>query len=156
MKISGNKTFNSGINLMLNEQLGPNRYARCWIPQPDGSYKLCPKEIDGKHNPCTGCPWHGKLEKEDRSLASPDELDEGDYAPMECVPSAESYAMEGEILKILIDEFSEKCPMYTDIIRLGYEGLSKKDIIERLPVQKSRGYELYNECRKLVEDFLRN
>ena len=46
--------------------------------------------------------------------------------------------------------------MYADIIRLGYEGLSKKEIIDRLPVQKSRGYELYNECRRLVEDYLRN
>ena len=29
------------------------------------------------------------------------------------------------------------------IIRLGYEGLSKKDFIELLPVQKSRGYEVF-------------
>jgi len=47
-------------------------------------------------------------------------------------------------------------PMYADIIRLGYEGLSKKEMVERLPVQKSRGYELYNECRRLVEDYLRD
>lgn len=150
------KAFNSGVNLLLDERLGPNRHARCWIPQADGGYMLCPREIDGKHNPCTGCPWRGRLEKEDRSYASLDELDEENYAPMDCVPSAESFAIEGEILMDLINEASKKCPMYADIIRLGYEGLRKKEIIDRLPVQKSRGYELYNECRRLVEDYLRN
>jgi hypothetical protein len=29
------------------------------------------------------------------------------------------------------------------IIMLGYESLSKKDFIELLPVQKSRGYEVF-------------
>jgi len=72
-----------------------------------------------------------------------------------CVPSAESFAIEGELLRDLIDTFSKKCPVYADIIKLGYEGLSKKEIVERLPVHKSRGYELYNECRKVVEDYLR-
>ena len=95
------KAFNSSVNLVLNERLGPNRYARCRIPQADGSYKLCPKETDGKHNPCGKCPWRGKLEKEDRSFASLSNLEEEDYAPMANAPSAESRAMEGEILKDL-------------------------------------------------------
>ena len=42
------------------------------------------------------------------------------------------------------------------IIRLGYEGLSKKEIVERLPVQESRGYEVFNECFKAVKEFLKN
>ena len=40
------------------------------------------------------------------------------------------------------------------IIMLGYESLSKKDFIELLPVQKSRGYEVFSECFKRIPEEL--
>ena len=64
--------------------------------------------------------------------------------------------MLGSLLDSLLDDFSDKCPQYAEIIRLGYSGMSRKDIIEQLPVQKSQGYQLFKDCRKAVEDYLKD
>ncbi len=71
--------FNSEVNELLDERLGPNRRSRCLIPQPDGSVKTCPKRKNGNHAPCAACPYRGVYEKEDRSVVSLDELDQDAY-----------------------------------------------------------------------------
>ena len=142
------QAFNADVNGYLDEQLGPNRYSRCMIPQPDGSTKPCPKETNGRRNTCSSCPYRGKLEKEDRNQVSLESLDEENYHPMSAAPSAEDCAMLGFLLKDLLDDFSDKCPHYADIIRLGYEGLGKKEIIQELPV--------FNNCKKETEAYLKN
>lgn len=60
------------------------------------------------------------------------------------------------LLDDLLEDFSEKCPHYADIVRLGYSGMSRKDIIQQLPVQKSQGYQIFKNCQKAVEDYLMN
>ena len=49
------QTVWADVNDLLNEKIGPNRYARCLIPREDGSVKACPK--NGMK--CTGCPYKG-------------------------------------------------------------------------------------------------
>lgn len=76
--------------------------------------------------------------------------------PMENAPSAESCAMLGLLLNDLINAFANSHPQYAEIIRLGYDGLSRKEIIQRLPMKKSQAYQTFNNCRKTVEEFLKD
>lgn len=149
------KAFNADVNDYLDERLGPNRYARCLVRQADGSIRPCPKETGGRANLCTGCPDRGRLEKEDRNPVSLDALNEEEFHPAEAAPSAESCAMLGLLLEDLLAEFADRYPQYAEIIRLGYGGLDRKEIIRQLPMKKSRAYEAYSDCRKAAEDFLK-
>ncbi len=149
------KAFNADLNTYLDEQLGPNRHSRCLIRQPDGSTKICPKEINGQYNTCRDCPLRGQLEKENLNPVSLDALNEEDFHPMDAVPSAEDYAMLRFLLEDLLNNFSDKCPRYAEIIQLGFSGLGKKEILEYMPMKKSQTYKAYNDCRKATEDFLK-
>ncbi len=149
------KAFTEALNELLDERLGPNRHSRCLIPQPDGSVKVCPKVNGSNHVPCSMCSHRGEYEREDRSIVSLDELAEDDYTPMECVPSAESLAMDGLLLKDLIKEVRRKKPILADIVSMGYDGLTKKEIVQRLGMKSSQAYELYAQAEKLVRAFLR-
>ncbi len=148
------KAFNADVNICLNEELGPNRYARCLIPQADGSLKPCPKEIDGKNNPCSKCPHRNRLKKEDRNMVSLETLEEKNFHPMKNEPSAESCVLFNTMLDDLLT-FSAKTLYHGDVIRMGLDGLDRKQIIERLPVKKSQGYQIYNDCQKAVEAYLK-
>ena len=148
------KAFHADLNGYLEDRIGPNRHARCLVPQEDGSVKPCPKEFNGKRNICAKCPLRGTLEKEDRSLVSLETLTEENFHPMKTEPSAEDEALENAMKEDLLKAASEFM-YYEDIIRMGIEGLDRKQIIERLPVKKSQGYQLYNDCKRMVEEYLR-
>ena len=148
------KAFTEALNELLDERLGPNRRSRCLIPQPDGSVKGCPKVNGNNHAPCSICPHRGEYEREDRSVVSLDELAEEDFTPMECVPSAESLAMGGFLLGDLLQYLESINPIMADIVSMGYDGLEKKEIVQRLGVKSSRGYELCAKAEKLVREFL--
>ena len=149
------KAFHADLNGYLAEQIGPNRHARCLVPQEDGSVKPCPREINGKRNICTKCPQRGKLEKEDRSLVSLETLTEENFHPMKTEPSAENEALVNTILDDLL-KLASKFLYHEDIIRMGIDGLDRKQIIERLPVKKSQRYQIYNDCKRVVEEYLKN
>ena len=149
------KAFTEALNELLDERLGPNRHSRCLIPQPDGSVKVCPRVNGNNHAPCSMCPHRGEYEREDRSIVSLDELAEEDFTPADCVPSAESVAMDGLLLKDLIKEVRRKKPILADIVSMGYDGLTKKEIVQRLGMKSSQAYELYAQAEKLVRAFLR-
>ena len=140
---------------MLGEQLGPNRHSRCLVPQPDGTKKPCPKVKNGNHNSCATCPHRGEYEKEDRSTVSYEELDDENYAPIGCAPSAETLAMEGLLLEDLLDYLRSIHPVFAEIVSMGYAGLEKKDIIRHLGVKSSQAYDLYRKAEKLACEFLR-
>ena len=149
------KAFTEALNELLDERLGPNRHSRCLIPQPDGSVKVCPKVNGSNHVPCSACPHRGEYEREDRSVVSLDELAEDDYAPMECVPSAESLAMDVLTLNDLLKHLRSINPAYAEVVSLGHEGFEKKEIVRRLGVKTSQAYELYNKVKILTREFLR-
>ena len=148
------QAFNADVNDYLDERLGPNRYSRCLIPQPDGSFKPCPKENNGIRNTCKECPLRGKLEKEDRNPISLESLEEENFHPIANEPSAENCAMFGLLLQDLLDDFSKKYPRYADIIQLGLSGMDKKAILQQLPMKKSQAYQVYNDCEKATKNFL--
>ena len=147
--------FNADVNDFIDSVLGKNRYSRCLIDLQNEKQKPCPKEVNGKYNSCTGCPNRGKLPKENRNPQSLDDLEEK-HQPTGSMYSTDNCFMFESLLGDLLEDFSEKCPRYADIVRLGYSGMSRKDIIEQLPVQKSQGYQLFKECRKAIEDYLKD
>lgn len=149
------QAFYADLNGFLDEQLGPNRYARCLLPREDGSVRPCPKETDGRYNACCGCPYRGMLEKEDRSMLSLETLSEENACPMKTESSAESEAMLGFLLGDLLAALEQINPAYGQIIRLGYEGCSTKEIVSRMPQGKSQAYQMIRECRRRAEEFLR-
>ena len=148
------RAFNADVNDYVDDLLGPNRYSRCMIDMPNGKQKPCPKEINGKYNPCKDCPNRGKLPKEIRNTQSLDALEEK-HQPTGGMYATDSCAMFGSLLDSLLDEFTDKCPHYAEIIRLGYSGMSRKDIVQQLPVQKSQGYQIFKDCQKAVEEYLK-
>ena len=63
--------------------------------------------------------------------------------------------MLGILLEDLLDEMAVKYPHFAEIVRLGYQGMPKKEILQQLPVRKSQAYRIYNDCRKYVEEYLK-
>ena len=145
------QTFWAEVNDLLNEKIGPNRYARCRIPREDGSTGICPK--DGRK--CTGCPYKGQYEREDRTPLSIEQMMEDEYHLLPATPSAEDEAMEMLLLDELLATLVQRKPLYGEIVRMGLQGLKKKEIIVRLPIRKSQAYRLISECDKAAKDCLR-
>ena len=148
------KAFAWQLNELLDEKLGPNRHSRCLIPQPDGSVKVCPKVNGNNHAPCSMCPHRGEYEREDRSVVSLDELAEEDFSPMECVPSAESVAMDVLTLDALLKHLRSINPIMEQIVSMAHYGLKKKEIVRRLGVKSSQAYALYAKTEIIVRKFL--
>lgn len=149
------KAYYAAVNELLDEKLGPNRASRCLIPQADGTKKVCPKLKDGNHEPCDTCPHRGEYEREDRSMVSLQDLDDENYAPMESAPSAEDEALLGIMLDDLLEYLGGMNPMLADVVRMGYDGMTKKDIVRNLPVKSSQAYDLFNKAHKLSMEYLR-
>lgn len=148
------KAFQAALKELLDAKLGPNRFSRCLIPQPDGSLKLCPKIKGDNHAPCALCPDKGKYAKEDKSTVSLESLDDENYAPMETAPSAESEALEKATFDDLLAYLKEINPVLADVVMLGFQGFEKKDIIKQLPVKSSQAYDLYAKAERLTREFL--
>ena len=90
-----------------------------------------------------------------RKVVSLDVLLEENGVPADPVPSAESLVMEGILLDEMIADLGKKNALFGDVIRLGYRGFSRKDIVEALPVRKSQAYELVRKCRDEAEGWLK-
>lgn len=90
-----------------------------------------------------------------RRIVSLDPMLAEGYMPAGAAPSAEAILMEGELLQELFSDLAELNPLYAEVVRLGYEGLDRKEIVDLLPVKKSQAYEVYRRCREEAEKWLR-
>lgn len=90
-----------------------------------------------------------------RCIVSLDALLEKEYEPTETAPSAESVVMEGVLLDEMITDLEKKNELYRDVIRLGYQGMDRKEIADALPVKKSRAYDVIRKCRVEAEEWLK-
>ena len=89
-----------------------------------------------------------------RRETSLDALAEGGYDSADGGPSTESIALEGILLDELLCEAEKANPLFRDVIRLGYSGLDRKEIIGALPLKKSQAYDVIRKCREEAEKFL--
>lgn len=145
--------FNAEVNELLDEKLGPNRFSRCMVPQPDGSKKPCPKKKRNNHESCANCPFRNVYEKEDRATVSLDKLAEMNYAAGAESHADDDYKVE-MLLEDLINELEQQNPKLARIVTLGYAGYSKAEIFEMIGVQKTQGYDLFKEAERLTKEFL--
>lgn len=145
--------FNVEVNELLDEKLGPNRFSRCMVPQPDGSKKPCPKKNGNNHECCANCPFRNIYEKEDRSMVYWSQLEETEYAGGVESHADDDYKVEA-LLEDLINELEQKNPKLARIVTLGYAGYSKAEIFEMIGVQKTQGHDLFKEAERLTKEFL--
>ena len=87
-----------------------------------------------------------------RNVVSLDALMEENRLPGEQVSSAESIAMEEILLDELIAAVGKMNPMFGEVVRLGYQGMDRKEIVAALPVKKSQGYHIYINHALLYTD----
>lgn len=147
--------FNAEVNELLDEKLGPNRFSRCMVPQPDGSKKPCPKKKGNNHESCANCPFRNIYEKEDRATVSLNELAEMNYAAGAESHIDDDYKVE-MLLEDLINKLEQKNPKLARIVNLSFIGYDKDEIFEDTGVKKSQGYDLWNEAERLAKEFLYN
>lgn len=145
--------FQADVNELLDQKLGPNRFSRCMVSQPDGSFKPCPKRKGNNHEICANCPHRNEYEKEDRAQVSWSELEEMDYAGGVESHADDSYKVE-MLLKELVEELKKNDPRLARIVTLSFIGVEKDKIFEDIGVKKSQGYDLWKEAERLTKEFL--
>lgn len=150
------KTAMSQFNSQVNELLGERRDARCMVPQPDGSYKVCPKKNGNNRCACVDCPHNGEYEREDKTIASLDYMmDEFEYEPS-ANQSAEDKAMLAYTLEDLFERLHEIDPRMEQIVLMGLDGVDKEVIFEKLGLKKSQAYNIYKQTKTETIKILRN
>ena len=130
------------------------RYTVMFVPVPEEQEEICRKifcqelneYLDEKIGPA----------RRGRCCTSLDELAEKGYDPADRRASTEAIVMEEILLDELIAELEKLNPLYRDMIRMGYSGLERKEIIGTLPLKKSQAYDLFRKCREEAEKFLKN
>lgn len=147
-------SFYAGLKELLDEKRGPNRFARCMIPQADGSKKVCPKCQNGNHLPCAACPYKDLYERENKSMISIEELKGEEYKKHMYTCSAESEAMMELLFDDLQDYLHDIEPALEQVVTLGFQGFDRKEIVQQLPGKKTRTYQTYARAEKLARDFL--
>lgn len=128
------------------------RYTVMFVPVNEGMGDTCWKEFYSELNEYLD-EFLGPSRR-GRSIVSLDEMLEEGCFPTETVMSAESIAMERILLDELIAVVGKKNPLYGEVIRMGYQGMNRKEITDYLPVKKSQAYEVYRRCREEVEQWL--
>lgn len=150
------KTAMSQFNSQVNELLGERRDARCMIPQPDGSYKVCPKKNGNNRCACVDCPHNGEYEREDKTIVSLDNMmDEFEYEPS-TTQSAEDEVMLAYTLEDLFERLHKIDPRMEQIVLMGLDGLDKETIFKQLKLQKSQGYNIYKQTKTETLKILRS
>lgn len=90
-----------------------------------------------------------------RKVVSLDAMLEDGYLPVETESSTESVAMEGILLEELLAAVGKLNPLYGDVIRLGYQGMDRKGIVNALPVKKSQAYDVIRKCQEEAERWVK-
>lgn len=129
------------------------RYTVMFVHVPEEKKRICMKSFYSQVNDLLD----EKLGpgRRGRCVVSLDALLEEDYLPADASPSAESIVMEGILLDEMIADLGRKNPLFGDIIRLGYRGFGRKDIVDALPVGKSQAYDMIRKCREEAERWVR-
>lgn len=141
----------------INEHLSQIRPGRCIIDtKKDGTPKVCPKT-----NRCTGCDKYGTLPrynpvKDDETLISLDYSyeDEGfDYEDKLHLTPEDEITLEDTFLD-LVSYLKKIKPRYAEIVTLGMDGLSPEEIIKKIQLRTSRGYQEIENAYKHTLEYL--
>lgn len=141
----------SQFNSQVNELLGEKRDARCLIPQGDGTFKLCPKKNGNNRCSCAECPHRGEYEREDKSHASLNKLFDEDNYEVASEINVEETVILATSLATLIKKLEEKEPRYAKIIQLIAMDFTPTEVIEKIHLNKSRGYQEIRNAQNLAK-----
>ena len=119
------------FNSWQREQLPKPTEGRCIIPQPDGTYKECPKKNGNNRVSCTNCPNKGKYDRKLIAKISIEEQDENGLTLAEA-PAADQALIEEENLseaqrrivakfEALMDKSPKHC-LAMLLMGMGYKG----------------------------------
>lgn len=143
--------YHSQVNDLLDRKLGPNRDARCLIPQEDGSFVVCPKKRGDNRCACKDCPYHGVYEREDKGIVSLDEIHDDYELDVPASNNTEAEALLPIILDDLMSELKEKNPRIYTVLSLLKEGKDKKDVLKSIKEKyklrsDSRAYDIFADA----------
>lgn len=120
------------FNTWQREQLPKPTEGRCMIPQPDGTYKECPKKNGDNRVSCTNCPNKGKYDRRLIAKISLDEYQDEKGFTLLKSPAADEVLIEKENLseaqKRIVAKFEammEKSPKHCLamlLMGMGYKG----------------------------------
>lgn len=141
----------------INEYLEKKCAGRCIIEKnPDGTPIICPKA-----NRCTGCPEKGKSERynpksDEVEILSLDfcyEDDDFDVAdPSQVTP--EEALLEKDLEAGLLEHLRKIKPLYADIVEFCKAGFTSKEIIDKIGLKSSRGYQEIDNAYELTLEYL--
>ena len=86
------------FNSWQREQLPAPTEGRCMIPQPDGTYKECPKKNGDNRISCINCPNKGKYDRKLIARISIEEQQDENGLTLAEAPAADSVLIEEENL----------------------------------------------------------
>lgn len=120
------------FNTWQREQLPKPTEGRCMIPQPDGTYKECPKKNGDNRVSCTNCPNKGKYDRRLIAKISLDEYQDEKGFTLLKSPAADEVLIEKENLseaqKRIVAKFEammDKSPKHCLamlLMGMGYKG----------------------------------
>lgn len=152
------------FNSWQREQLPQPTEGRCMIPQPDGTYKECPKKNGDNRVSCTNCPNKGKYKRKLIAKVSIDEQeDENGFTLVES-PAADQAIIEEENLteaqqrivakfEAMMDKSPKHC-LAMILMGMGYKG---EEFAARMHLKHDAANRIRNQvlgtAPKAISDF---
>ena len=145
----------SQFNDWVNTQLPAQRDGRCMIPQPDGSFKECPRKNGTNHPACKDCSHQNEYERKDKAVISVESLEDEFGYSAATAPSVEDEYIDMETLSEAqraflrkMEQLIEVSPKHGLALLLMAMGINGAEFADRLQL----GHDAANVVRQQVTD----
>lgn len=148
------KEAKAQFNSWQREQLPKPTEGRCMIPQPDGTYKECPKKNGNNRVSCAKCPNRDKYDRKVIANVSIEEQQDENGFSIASSPSAENSLIEEEKLSesqqrivAKVEEMMDKSPKHCLamlLMGLGYKG---EEFANRMHLKHDAANRIRNQVR---------
>ena len=143
------------FNDWVNTQLPAQRDGRCMIPQPDGSFKECPRKNGTNHPACKDCSHQNEYERKDKAVISVESLEDEFGYSAATAPSVEDEYIDMETLSEAqraflrkMEQLIEVSPKHGLALLLMAMGINGAEFADRLQL----GHDAANVVRQQVTD----
>ena len=143
------------FNDWVNSQLPTQRDGRCMIPQPDGSFKECPRKNGTNHPACKDCSHRNEYERKDKLVVSVEFLEDESGYSAATAPSVEDDYIDRETLSEAqgaflrkVEQLIEVSPKHGLALLLMAMGINGAEFADKLQL----GHDAANVVRQQVTD----
>lgn len=143
------------FNDWVNSQLPAQRDGRCMIPQPDGSFKECPRKNGTNHPACKDCSHQNEYERKDKLVVSVESLEDEFGYSAATAPSVEDDYIDRETLSEAqgvflrkVEQLIEVSPKHGLALLLMAMGINGAEFADKLQL----GHDAANKIRQQVTD----